>query len=59
MNISGIPCLGFGYKDNQRQDKRKGKDFGEILQNEIMKEKNRLMSDDAEKTTSTTRRNDK
>ena len=39
MNISGIPCLGFGYKDNQRQDKRKGKDFGEILQNEIMKEK--------------------
>ena len=59
MNISGIPCLGFGYKDNHRQDKRKGKDFGEILQNEIMKEKNRLMSDDAEKTTSTTRRNNK
>ena len=39
MNVSGIPYLGFGYRNNQRQDKRKGKDFGEILQSEIMKEK--------------------
>jgi hypothetical protein len=37
MNVSGIPFLGFGYKDNQRQDERKKKDFGEILQNEIKK----------------------
>jgi hypothetical protein len=28
MNVSGIPFLGFGYKDNQRQDERKKKDFG-------------------------------
>jgi hypothetical protein len=57
MNVSGIPFLGFGYKDNQRQDERKKKDFGEILQNEI--KKNRLTSDDAQKTTSTTCHSDK
>ena len=53
MNVSGIPYIDFGYRDNnhnqQREKKKKQPDFGDILANEIKSKKShyvRRLSDD-------------
>lgn len=53
MNVSGIPYIDFGYRDNnhnqQREKKKKQPDFGDILANEIKCKKShyvRRLSDD-------------
>ena len=53
MNVSGIPYIDFGYRDNnhnqQREKKKKHPDFGDILANEIKSKKShyvRRLSDD-------------
>lgn len=53
MNVSGIPYIDFGYRDNnhnqQREKKKKQPDFGDILANEIKSKKLhyvRRLSDD-------------